>query len=213
MIYGYFRTLFSSSDVEKHMQALKSFGCQVLYHDKYIRNKPSQEQRSILLSKVQSGDIVIVPSFGHIASSPQQLFDLVQYFTIYGIGLRTLTYTLPQGPDINSFLEEFVIFQKELVQQKTLAGFARAKAEGKPLGKPQGLSEISKLKAKRAYELRLQGLSATKIQSALSIKSKQTLYSYLRFEAARLKKLNPFLELAENKFDFVNLVDSQQIQK
>lgn len=202
MIYGYLRTFFTNQSIDKHRKFLNESGCVEIFQD--FQHSTSQLDK--VLRKLNSGDELNVIALAHLAKNPKQLHKLLDHFNSRNIVLRTPTFTFDNTELFSRLVDEFVTFNRDVVKQKSLSGLVRAQEKGKRLGKPQGLSEISKLKAKRAYEMRLEGETISKIQNTLSIRSKQTLYSYFRYEAARLKELNPLLELDENGFDFLNYV-------
>ena len=64
-------------------------------------------------------------------------------------------------------------------------------------GNSGSLSESAEKEGKQAYDLRLKGLSVSQLLKATEIKSKRTLYKYIKFEAERLAELTG-KNLAEN---------------
>lgn len=97
-----------------------------------------------------------------------------------------MDFSSAQGRLIASIFGAVAEIERELIRARTYAGLKYARERGRVGGKPKGLSADAKKKAKEAYELRLNGLTVEQVLLATGIKSKKTLYKYIRYEAERL---------------------------
>lgn len=93
-------------------------------------------------------------------------------------------------------------YERSLISERTKQGLESARAMGRVGGKPKGLSDDAKKLAKKAYENRLKGLSVNDNLKLTGIKSKHTLFKYIRFEVERLAK-DTGREIAENGLDLL----------
>lgn len=84
-----------------------------------------------------------------------------------------------------------------------MAGLEFARSQGRVGGKPKGLSEDAKKLASEAYTLRCKGLTVEQLLKATGIKSRRTLYKYIRFEAKRLSEENN-VPLKENGLELIS---------
>ncbi|WP_281175455.1 helix-turn-helix domain-containing protein [Desulfobacter vibrioformis] len=74
-------------------------------------------------------------------------------------------------------------FERNLIQERTQAGLAAARARGKKGGRPKALDSKKRVMLKRLYDER--DLSIQEICDLMKI-SKTTLYSYLREQDASI---------------------------
>jgi hypothetical protein len=81
-------------------------------------------------------------------------------------------------------------FERELIRGRTKAGLARAKAQGKRLGRPRKAVDMV-----RANELRAQGLGYRRIARELGV-SHQTLFLRLKNEGWKARRNRPRFRLA-----------------
>lgn len=99
-----------------------------------------------LLDKMEQGDVLIVTKLDRlgrdaidVASTVGRLEELgirVHCLALGGVDLTSSAGKLTMGV-INAVAQ----FERDLLIERTQAGLARAKAEGKPLGRPPALSE------------------------------------------------------------------------
>lgn len=78
-------------------------------------------------------------------------------------------------------------FERNVIVERTQEGRAAAKKRGRIFGRPKGLSKKALEKAKQVAILYQKGEPVRHICSKLDIKSKNTLYKYLKFEGIPLK--------------------------
>lgn len=85
------------------------------------------------------------------------------YFVKQGMGLDQS----PMGKMMTAILSAFAEMERDLISQRTVEGLARAKAQGKHLGRPHGMN-YSKLKIEEVSALAENGYNKTEIATSLS---------------------------------------------
>jgi DNA invertase Pin-like site-specific DNA recombinase len=101
-----------------------------------------------------------------------------------GVGLVSLNdpvdTTTAQGRLVFRIFASLAEFEREVIKERTMAGLASARRRGQRIGRPEGLTNEAKKKARIAESLyREDAYSIQDIARQLSI-SKMTLYKYLR---------------------------------
>ncbi len=119
---------------------------------------------------------------------------LVGNLSTLNVGLQSLNdpidTTHAQGRLIFNLFASLAEFERELIQERTLAGLSAARARGRTGGRPKGLPSKAEATAMAAETLHREGkLSVAEICKRLSI-SKSTLYSYLRHRGATISAYN-----------------------
>lgn len=169
--------------------------------------KKDLERHKNLFEQLRENDLVLVVRLDRLARSLKDLVFLIDEFAqrkvILQIGNLKLDFTTAEGRLYASLFGAVAQFERELIRERTLSGLKSAREKGRIGGKPKGLSELAKLVAISAYDLRLKDLTQEQILLASGIKSTRTLYKYLRFEAQRRSKLFN-KEIAENGIDLLD---------
>ena len=98
-----------------------------------------------LLDKLESGDVLVVTKLDRLGRNAMDVRLTVEALT--GLGVRVHCLALG-GVDLTSAAGKMTMgviaavaeFERDLLIERTQAGLARAKSEGKTLGRPQSLS-------------------------------------------------------------------------
>ena len=114
-------------------------------------------------------DVVMVWDVSRLGRSLQHLITLLSDFHSKDVGLylhqQGVDTTTPSGKAMFSMMGVFAEFERSMIQERVKAGLARARAQGKRLGRPPVPPiTIAKVKA-----LREQGLSIRKIAKRVGI--------------------------------------------
>lgn len=116
-----------------------------------------REGFSRLLNKMEKGDVLIVTKLDRLGR------DAIDVSTtaakLEGIGIRVHCLALG-GVDLTSSAGKMTMnvinavaqFERELLIERTQSGLARAKASGKPLGRPSALSEAQQAEVKEKLQ-------------------------------------------------------------
>lgn len=106
-----------------------------------------------------------------------------------------------------NLISTFAEFEREMIRERTLVGLNNAREKGRVGGKPPGLNEQAKIKAKNAYDLREKGLKVTEILAAAKISNRATLYKYIRYHAEYLVSITPGVQLSEDGLTIIKTID------
>jgi len=115
-----------------------------------VSSRKSTKERLIdtLLERLNNGDTLIVAELSRLGRSVGQISIIVNTLVETGVKLICIkeNIKLNGSPDIQSkvMLTMFSLFaeiERDLISERTKAGLARAKAEGKLIGRPKGLGK------------------------------------------------------------------------
>ncbi|GFH36516.1 recombinase family protein [Streptomyces pacificus] len=179
---GYARV--STDDQEAQMQhdALTEAGCARIFTDKASGKNTDRPELTAALDYLRPGDTLCVWKLDRFARSLIDLVTMVDALRERGIGFRVLTGALanidPATPDGRLMLQvvgAMAEFERDLIKDRTRAGLAAARAQGRTGGRPAVMDadKVAAAKARRA-----KGESVTAVAKALGV-SRATLYRAL----------------------------------
>ncbi|NOG85166.1 MAG: recombinase family protein [Candidatus Scalindua sp. AMX11] len=183
MKIGYARvsTLEQNTDMQK--KALKKAGCEKVLIDKVsgtVAKRPGLEKAKELLRK---GDTLVVWRLDRLGRSLRDLIEWVRYLDEKGVGLESLHETIntstPTGKLTFHLFGALAEFERNLIQERTQAGLAAARARGRRGGRRKALDKEKRNVAVNLYLEKK--MTVGKICELMGI-SKPTLYSYIRAE-------------------------------
>lgn len=114
------------------------------WHEEQVSGSIPAGQRKgfqALLSKLEQGDTLVVTKLDRIGRDSIDVQQTVQYFQVNKIKLivlqlGNLDLTSPAGELMVKLLAAVADFERDLIIERTQAGQARARAEGKHMGRP-----------------------------------------------------------------------------
>jgi len=190
MLLGYARVSTIDQNPDLQTDALIAAGCERLFTDKASGAKATRPQLTKILEEARAGDVIVIWKLDRLGRSLNHLVELVSQLNERQIGLRSLNdpidTTTAQGKLVFNIFASLAEFERELISERTRAGLAAARARGRHGGRPKGLSEAAKGKARAAAALYREGKTpVAEICESLFI-SKRTLYKYLRLEGVTI---------------------------
>ena len=98
-----------------------------------------------LLDKLESGDVLVVTKLDRLGRNAMDVRLTVEALTELGVRVHCLALggvdlTSAAGKMTMGVIAAVAEFERDLLIERTQAGLARAKSEGKTLGRPQSLS-------------------------------------------------------------------------
>ena len=139
--------------------------------DRASGRKDSRKAFAMLLQAARRReiDVVIVAAYDRLSRSLQELVNTAGELEALGIHLVSLREgtdtTTPQGKLLFGFMATLAEFESPLIVERIRSGLDRARAEGKPLGRPK----IPEWRRRKAVESRRKGLSLRAIALELGI--------------------------------------------
>jgi DNA invertase Pin-like site-specific DNA recombinase len=114
-------------------------------------------------------DLVAAWSVDRLGRSMQDLVSFLEDLKGHGADLylhqQALDTTTPSGRALFGMMAVFAEFERAMIAERVNAGLARARAQGKKLGRPSISGEIEA----RVQELRSQGMGINKVAKTLGI--------------------------------------------
>ena len=180
MKIGYARV--STSDQHLYMQedALKSEGCQQIFHDIASGAKTERPGLEEALAYAREGDAIIVWKLDRLGRSVQHLIQTIKGLSDKGIGFKSLQEnidtTTSGGKLIFHIFSALAEFERDLIQERTRAGLKAARARGRMGGRPPLLKPDQVKKMLARYDE--QKLTVEEICKVFGI-SRPSFYNYL----------------------------------
>ncbi|WP_028983456.1 recombinase family protein [Sporolactobacillus terrae] len=146
MIYGYVRVFLQSQSLEKQYQVLHSAGCTEIFLDRTSELKQDLPNFKILLSRLKSGDSLVVPKLDSFARSYSEAMTIVSNLfhtqvtvNILNMGIMDST---PDGEHIFKIFCAFTRAERDFVITRTQEGKEQArKHEGFREGRPRKFND------------------------------------------------------------------------
>lgn len=157
----YCRVSTSSQFTQNQLQEVKSAGFDVqasrVVEETISGSIPASERKGFqcLIGKMESGDVLIVTKLDRLGRNAMDVRATVERLEDSGIRVHCLALggvdlTSAAGKMTMQVLNAVAEFERDLLIERTQAGLARAKLEGKKLGRPEATdttSAVQKLKA------------------------------------------------------------------
>ncbi|MCO7127409.1 recombinase family protein [Sporolactobacillus shoreicorticis] len=124
MIYGYVRVFLQSQSLEKQYQMLHSAGCTEIFLDRTSELKQDLSNFKILLSRLKSGDSLVVPKLDSFARSYSKAMTIVSNLFHMQVTVNILNMGIMDStPDGEHIFKIFCAFTRaERVRNYTNAG-------------------------------------------------------------------------------------------
>ncbi|MCZ8195762.1 MAG: recombinase family protein [Hyphomonadaceae bacterium] len=169
---------------ELQIQRLKEAGCERIIEEWASGAKLDRPELTRLLNDIlREGDTLVVWKLDRLARSLKQLIETAQMLKERRIGLVSLTDAIdtssPGGMLVFHVLGAISEFERELIRERTRAGLAEAKRQGKVGGRPEKLSQREKLEAKAM--LASGAFTAKRVAARFAV-SRATLYRSLALD-------------------------------
>ena len=145
-LFGYARVSTSQQVNSNQAQEIAAAGYNIEDH-RFIEEQVSGSvcafQRKgfkSLIEKLESGDTLVVSKLDRLGRDSIDVQNTVEYFTQHGIRLKVLNLgdvdvTSSTGALMVKVFAAFAAFERDLIIERVQAGLARAKSEGKTLGR------------------------------------------------------------------------------
>jgi DNA invertase Pin-like site-specific DNA recombinase len=146
-LVAYARVSTADQDPQLQLDALAAAGCDKMFVEKGSgadRDRPALAKCMAFLRK---GDVLLFWKLDRLARSVVHLGQIAEDCEKRGVGLRCLTQpidtTSSTGRLMFSILASFAEFERDIIRERTLAGLAAARAQGRIGGRPRKVKEAS----------------------------------------------------------------------
>lgn len=145
MLIGYAR-VSKGDDQSTALQrrALKEAGCERVFEEAASGGRWDRPKLQEMIGQLRDGDVVIVWKLDRLSRSLKDLLHILDRIEAEGGGFRSLTEnidtTSPAGRMMMQMIGCFAEFERAMIRERTSAGLAQARAEGRVGGRRPKLS-------------------------------------------------------------------------
>lgn len=143
-LLGYARVSTPDQNLQLQIDALNTAGCYRVFADKISGVKTARPELDRLMDYLRPGDTLVVWKLDRLGRSLIHLMDTVQTLADRGIGFKSLTEnidtTTPGGKLLFHLFGALAEFERDLIRERTMAGLAAARAQGRFGGRRKSLT-------------------------------------------------------------------------
>ena len=153
MFVGYARVSTRDQNPALQIEALTAAGCDRIFTEQASGARRDRPELAAALDYIRNGDTLVVWKLDRLARSVRQLVETAADLQARQIGLRVLTQqidtTTAGGRLVFHVFAAVAEFERELTLERTAAGLANARAQGKRGGRKAalGAAEIRRARA------------------------------------------------------------------
>jgi len=144
MLLGYARV--SKGDEQTNalqVRALRGVGCRRIFEEAASGGRWDRPELHRLLDQLRDGDVVVVWKLDRLSRSLKDVLHIMERIAAVGGGFRSLTEsidtTTSAGRMMMQMIGAFAEFERAMIRERTSAGLATARAEGRVGGRRKKL--------------------------------------------------------------------------
>lgn len=139
---GYARVSTTGQDESLQISALKERGCDRVYVDHGASGATiSRPAFDACLAALRRGDTLVVWRLDRVGRSTRHLLEIAEHLEQLGVHFSSLTESIatdtPGGRVFFTIMAAMAQMERELIQERTLAGLAEASKRGRHGGRPR----------------------------------------------------------------------------
>lgn len=127
------------------LKALKAAGCKRVFEESASGGRWDRPELHRMLDQIREGDVIAVWKLDRLSRSLKDLLLILDKIDNLGAGFRSLTEhvdtTTPAGRMMMQMLGSFAEFERSMIRERTRAGLAAARADGRVGGRPRRLND------------------------------------------------------------------------
>lgn len=145
MLIGYIRVSTNEQNTALQRNALECAGCELIFEDKISGKTADRPGLKKLLRVLSDGDTLVVWKLDRLGRSMRHLVVLIEELRQRGSNFRSLTDSIdtstPMGRFFFHVMGALAEMERELIIERTMAGLAAARAEGRIGGRRPKLTK------------------------------------------------------------------------
>lgn len=111
-IFGYARVSTEQQNLDRQLDALKRYGCDLIYNEKMTGTKRDRPELTKLLDRVTKGDTVVIESLSRLGRSTKGLIELTELFHQKGVHLVSLKEQIDTSTDSDAVRKAVKLYNK-----------------------------------------------------------------------------------------------------
>ncbi|CNI05096.1 recombinase family protein [Yersinia ruckeri] len=179
MLIGYIRVSTNDQNTELQRNALISAKCDLIFEDKISGKSTDRPGLKKAMRQLSTGDSLVVWKLDRLGRSVRHLITLVEDLKSRGVHFRSLTDSIDTGTAMGRFffhvMSALAEMERELIVERTCAGLAAARAEGRIGGRRRIMTDEVIERARRMFA---QGATLHQVALVLEV-SPKTIYKYI----------------------------------
>jgi DNA invertase Pin-like site-specific DNA recombinase len=186
-LVGLARVSTDGQDLQLQRDALTEAGCGRIFEEKISTRVTDRPGLAAALDYLRPGDTLCVWKLDRLGRSVKDVLTIAEDLHERGIGVRILTGTLAgsyhptgEGKFFFTMMAAFAELERHMIHQRTVAGLAAARAQGRIGGRPT-VMDPDKLAAARARHAN--GESPAQIAKAIGV-SRASVYRHLPLQGS-----------------------------
>lgn len=155
-IYGYARVSTDDQDMALQYAALKKYGCTHIHGEHASGGTMDRKLLNALMidGVMKPGDTLVVWKLDRLGRSLSGLLAMIEELDKRGVDLVSITERIDTTSAMGRFFFHIMAamaeWERAIISERTKAGIAERKAEGKPMGRPKTIEDNPKrMKAMR----------------------------------------------------------------
>ena len=185
-VFAYCRVSTAEQTTDNQIQEIAASGFQVdsrrIIAETVSGSVAAMERKGFLtlLNKLESGDVLVVTKLDRLGRNAMDVRATVERLSSVGVRVHCLALggsdlTSASGKMIMTVISAMAEFERDLLIERTQSGLARAKSQGKSLGRPRslGATQINLVEQRLAKGETIAGLArefGTSRQSIMRIR-------------------------------------------
>ncbi|MCT7056865.1 recombinase family protein [Salmonella enterica] len=150
---GYIRVSTNDQNTDLQREALVRAECEQIFDDKISGTKANRPGLKRALKYLQAGDTLVVWKLDRLGRSVKDLVSLISELQARGTHFQSLTDSIdtstPMGRFFFHIMSALAEMERELIVERTNAGLAYARAQGRIGGRPPSLQPDQKAQINR----------------------------------------------------------------
>ena len=149
-VFAYCRVSTAEQTTDNQIQEIAASGFQIdsrrIIAETVSGSAAAMERKGFLtlLNKLESGDVLVVTKLDRLGRNAMDVRATVERLSSVGVRVHCLALggsdlTSPSGKMIMTVISAMAEFERDLLIERTQSGLARAKSQGKSLGRPRSL--------------------------------------------------------------------------
>lgn len=149
-VFGYARVSTEEQDPQMQVAMLEKAGCDKVFVERVSALAKNRKEFNTMLRSLREGDMIVVWKLDRLGRQVLDIAELGRRIEKKGVELKSLTEQIdtstPMGKAFFYLLAVFAQLERDMISERTKAGMAQAKAQGKQLGHQSKVRGIKKLK-------------------------------------------------------------------